>query len=202
MSSPIKRLFVNGFPSLYGGAGTELHHQIIVWRKMGVEVHLIPSWDYHGEPLYNEMVSLGVIMHAPADWSAVQPGDPVLGFCNAGFLNALPEIRRHTKRTVFINCMTWLFPREKEAMQKGEIAMFLYQNEAVRQEAMPLGPNSMRNPFPLSGNAMRISSAAGASPARMPTNSRPTPCISTAHLNPPWRSAAFSSVLTRGAKPR
>ena len=138
MSSPIKRLFVNGFPSLYGGAGTELHHQIIVWRKMGVEVHLIPSWDYHGEPLYNEMVSLGVIMHAPADWSAVQPGDPVLGFCNAGFLNALPEIRRHTKRTVFINCMTWLFPREKEAMQKGEIAMFLYQNEAVRQEAMPV----------------------------------------------------------------
>lgn len=80
MSSPIRRLFVNGFPSLYGGAGTELHHQIIVWRKMGVEVHLIPSWDYHGEPLYNEMVSLGVIMHAPADWSAVQPGDPVLGF--------------------------------------------------------------------------------------------------------------------------
>lgn len=65
MSSPIKRLFVNGFPSLYGGAGTELHHQIIVWCKMGVEVHLIPSWDYHGEPLYNEMVSLGVIMHAP-----------------------------------------------------------------------------------------------------------------------------------------
>ena len=136
MSSPIRRLFVNGFPSLYGGAGTELHHQIIVWRKMGVEVHLIPSWDYHGEPLYNEMVSLGVIMHAPADWSAVQPGDPVLGFCNAGFLNALPEIRRHTKRTVFINCMTWLFPREKEAMQKGEIAMFLYQNEAVRQEGV------------------------------------------------------------------
>ena len=138
MSSPIKRLFVNGFPSLYGGAGTELHHQIIVWRKMGVEVHLIPSWDYHVDRLYNEMVSLGVIMHAPADWSAVQPGDPVLGFCNAGFLNALPEIRRHTKRTVFINCMTWLFPREKEAMQKGEIAMFLYQNEAVRQEAMPV----------------------------------------------------------------
>ena len=62
----------------------------------------------------------------------------MLGFCNAGFLNALPEIRRHTKRTVFINCMTWLFPREKEAMQKGEIAMFLYQNEAVRQEAMPV----------------------------------------------------------------
>ncbi|MGN0258006.1 MAG: hypothetical protein ACI4CA_06525, partial [Bacteroides sp.] len=90
MSTQIKRVFVNGFPSLYGGAGTELHHQIIVWRKLGMEVHLVPSWDYHAEPLYNEMVTLGVIMHAPGDWTAVQPGDPVLGFCNAEFLNSLP----------------------------------------------------------------------------------------------------------------
>lgn len=138
MSIPIKRLFVNGFPSLYGGAGTELHHQILVWRKLGVEVHLIPSWDYHKEPLYNEMVNLGVIMHAPGDWSPIQPGDPVLGFCNAEFLNALPDIRKHTKRTVFVNCMTWLFPKEKEAVQKGEIAMLLYQNEPVRQNLMPI----------------------------------------------------------------
>lgn len=76
MSSPIRRLFVNGFPSLYGGAGTELHHQIIVWRKMGVEVHLIPSWDYHGEPLYNEMVSLGVIMHAQRTGRPSNPATP------------------------------------------------------------------------------------------------------------------------------
>lgn len=138
MSNQIKRVFVNGFPSLYGGAGTELHHQIIVWSKLGMEVHLVPSWDYHTEPLYNEMVNLGVIMHAPGDWSAVQPGDPVLGFCNAEFLNSLPAIRRRTKRTVFVNCMTWLFDKEKEAMQNGDIAMFLYQNEAVRQNVMPI----------------------------------------------------------------
>lgn len=138
MSLPIQRLFVHGFPSLYGGAGTELHHQILAWLHMGVEVHLIPSWDCHGEALYGEMVSLGVRLHAPLDWSCLQPGDPVLGFCNAEFLNALPQIRRFTRRTVFVNCMTWLFEREKEAMQRGEIAMFLYQNEAVRQRVMPL----------------------------------------------------------------
>ena len=84
---------------------------------MGVEVHLIPSWDYHGEPLYNEMVSLGVIMHAPADWSAVQPGDPVLGFCNAGFLNALPEIRRHTHS--FHQLHDVAFPQGKGGHAKG-----------------------------------------------------------------------------------
>ena len=137
MNTDIQRIFVHGFPSLYGGAGTELHHQIIVWRKLGLQVHLIPSWECIREPLYEEMVRLGVIMHAPCDWECLRPGDPILSFCNADFLRALPEIRKHTRRTIFVNCMTWLFNKEKEAMQKGQIAMFLYQNEAVRQSVMP-----------------------------------------------------------------
>lgn len=138
MSQSIQRLFVHGFPGKYGGAGTELHHQIIIWRKMGMEVHLIPPWDCLREPLYEDMVKLGVVIHAPCDWTCLEEGDPILGFCNAEFLEALPEMRRRTKRTIFVNCMTWLFDKEKEAMSKGEIAMFLYQNEAVRQNVMPV----------------------------------------------------------------
>ena len=138
MSCSLKKVFVHGFPGLYGGAGTELHHQIIAWRHMGLEVHLIPSWDYHMEPLYEEMVRLGVIMHAPCDWGALEPGDPVLGFCNAEFLDNLPAIRRRTRRTVFVNCMTWLFEKEKQRMAEGMIAMFLYQNEEVRRKNMPV----------------------------------------------------------------
>lgn len=138
MSKSIQKLFVHGFPGKYGGAGTELHHQIILWRKMGVEVHLIPSGDCFREPLYEDMVRMGVVVHAPCDWTCLEQGDPVLGFCSAEFLQALPEIRRFTKRTVFVNCMTWLFDKEKEAMAKGEIAMFLYQNETIRQKVMPI----------------------------------------------------------------
>jgi hypothetical protein len=126
-------LFVNGFPGLYGGAGTELHHQIIAWRHMGLEVHLVPTnGGWRGEPLYQEMCGLGVTIHECGDWSAVAPGDPVLGFCNADFLAALPLIRERTRRTVFLNCMTWLFGKEREAMSSGLIGMFLYQNEDVR----------------------------------------------------------------------
>lgn len=36
-------LYIIGFPSLYGGAGAELYHQIKVWKQMGVEMHLIPT---------------------------------------------------------------------------------------------------------------------------------------------------------------
>ncbi len=139
MSRALKRIFVHGFPSLYGGAGTELHHQMIVWRKMGMDVHLIPTGDgFYPEGLYVELLRLGVVIHAADDWTALEPGDPVMGFCNSEFLDAIPEIRKHTKRTVFVNCMTWLFDKEKELMKEGLIAMSLYQNEEVRQKNMPL----------------------------------------------------------------
>lgn len=139
MGRELKRIFVHGFPSLYGGAGTELHHQIIVWREMGMEVHLIPTGDgFYPEGLYLELVRLGVVIHAQEDWSVLEPGDPVLGFCNGEFLDAIPRIRERTRRTVFVNCMTWLFNKEKELMKQGAIAMFLYQNEEVRQKNMPV----------------------------------------------------------------
>jgi hypothetical protein len=135
MSAPT-RLFVHGFPGLYGGASTELHHQILVWRHLALEVHLIPFWDSFSEPLLPEMKELGVIVHPPNNFTAVEPGDPVLGFCSSEFLAALPEIRQRTSRTIFANCMTWLFDREREAMASGLISMFLYQNESIRLKQM------------------------------------------------------------------
>lgn len=132
------RVFVCGFPGLYGGASTELHHQIAVWLALGMEVHLIPnSHGYEQEPLYPEMLSSGVVVHRCNEWEALRPGDPVLGFCSADFLANLGEIRRRTRRTVFLNCMTWLFDAEKQRAANGEIAMFLYQNEDVRTKQMP-----------------------------------------------------------------
>lgn len=139
MNERIRRIFIHGFPCLYGGAGTELHHQIIVWRHMGMEVHLIPSQEsYLNEPLFPEMLKRDVIVHSTNDWSALEEGDPIIGFCNSEFLENLPAIRKHTKRTVFVNCMTWLFDKEKELMKEGQIAMFLYQNDEVREKNMPI----------------------------------------------------------------
>ena len=102
---------------------------------MGIEVHLIPTNSgFPNEPLLPEMEEMGVKIHGFNDFGAVEPGAPVLGFCNAEFLQALPEIRRRTRRTVFLNCMTWLFEKEREAMARGEIGMFLYQNPAVLEK--------------------------------------------------------------------
>jgi hypothetical protein len=135
--SDIRKIFVHGFPGLYGGAGTELHHQILVWLHLGLEVHLIPSWPAFTEPLYPEMIERGVVVHNPNDFSALNSGDPIFGFCNGEFLDSLPVIRGKTRRTIFLNCMTWLFDKERECMSNGHIAMFLYQNEEVLKKHRP-----------------------------------------------------------------
>lgn len=132
MSPPI---YVYGFPGLYGGAATELHHQIPIWQHLGVTVHLIPATSgYLREPLYPEMLASGVVVHGHDEFSAITRDAPVLGFCSAGFLDKLDAIRAHSTNTVFVNCMTWLFEREKQRMAEGKIRTFLYQNDDVRMK--------------------------------------------------------------------
>ena len=131
-------LYIVGFPSLYGGAGAVLDHQVRVWETLGVSLHFIPTQkNVRKAALYGEMTERGHMIHDAYDWSVIPEGAPVISFCNEDFLAALPEIRRRTRRTVFVNCMTWLFGKEKEAMSRGDIALFLYQNDKVWQNVMP-----------------------------------------------------------------
>ena len=133
------KVFVYGFPSHYGGAGTELHHQIILWLGMGIDVHLVPAHaGFRAEPLYREMLAAGVVVHEHNEFSAIERDAPVLGFCNAEFLENLDRIRAYSTNTVFANCMTWLFDLEKRRMAEGKIRTFLYQNPEVREAQAPL----------------------------------------------------------------
>lgn len=103
-----------------------------------MEIHFIPTQDdVQKNPLYSEMAARGSTIHNAFDWSVIPDGAPVISFCNQEFLNSLPEIRQRSRRTIFVNCMTWLFGKEKEAMQRGDIALFLYQNENVKTNLMP-----------------------------------------------------------------
>lgn len=79
-------LYIIGFPSLYGGAGAELYHQIKVWGHLGVEMHLIPTQkNAHRAELYLEMVGQGVTVHEGYDWSAIPEGAPVISFAMRSF---------------------------------------------------------------------------------------------------------------------
>ena len=103
-------LYIVGFPSLYGGAGAELYHQVRAWETLGVVLHFIPTQkNVRKAALYGEMTERGHVIHDAYDWAAIPEDAPVISFCNEDFLTALPEIRRRTRRTVFVNCMTLSF---------------------------------------------------------------------------------------------
>jgi hypothetical protein len=92
---------VHGFSSLYGGAGTELHHQILAWLKMKLRVPIIPTnAGYKGEALYQPLLAAGVTVHECDQFAAIKKDAPVLGFCNAEILGYMPGFDKRSEGKV------------------------------------------------------------------------------------------------------
>lgn len=131
------RLGIVGYPSRLGGADTELDHQMRLWATMGVQMHVV-----HTGQLDANLKALklherpNVTVHEPRDWKALN-GMPVISFCNGGFLDALPEIRRHASAVIWVNCMSWLFDMEKIRHKEGLIDVFIYQTRRAQMLMEP-----------------------------------------------------------------
>lgn len=68
------------------------------------------------------------------DFSAITPNDAIINFCSDQFLSNLDVITEQTKRVVFVNCMTWLFDKEKLQARNTKIRHHLYQRPQVRDD--------------------------------------------------------------------
>lgn len=117
---------------------TELSAQMEIWTKMGIEVHLIHHSEYSqtAKDVFPEMRASGYKIHAPKDWSKID-GMPCISYCAGPALEQLDQIRNHTELFVFVNCMTWLFDKEKERVTQGLITHELYQRRQVMSKLYP-----------------------------------------------------------------
>ncbi len=133
----MRRLFIVGHPGMYGGAATELHHQILLWLKIkDLELHIIPTYNnYESEILYQDMIDRGIVYRKPKDYSVISKNDAVINFCSKFFLNDLPLIHQKTKKIAFVNCMTFVFGKELQLAKKNYISHYLYQRQAVMEES-------------------------------------------------------------------
>ncbi|HEU4730021.1 MAG TPA: UDP-N-acetylglucosamine 2-epimerase, partial [Kofleriaceae bacterium] len=131
-----RELWVAGFPSPYGGADTELDHQIALWRRNDVDVHLVPMFgaDDHTRA---RMLARGCHVHAYRD--DIFRGKRVVSFCNGEFLAHLPRImaRGRPAQVIWFNCMTWLFDAEREAHRQGWIDVFGFVSAYQRAQLEP-----------------------------------------------------------------
>ena len=129
-------LCVIGYPSRLGGADTELDHQIHCWQAMGIKVHLCHTGILDDNLRSMRMADRGCVIHKPCDWRSIE-GMHCISFCNGGFLDHLPQIRRYVRTTTFVNCMTWNFPRELEMQEQGLIDFHLYQTHHALERVSP-----------------------------------------------------------------
>lgn len=131
-----REIWVAGFPSAYGGADTELDHQIDLWRDHGVEVHLVPM--FGATPRMKESaLGRGCAIHAYRD--DIFRDRTVVSFCNGNFLDRLPAIMSAGRpaKVIWFNCMTSLFDAERIAHQNGWIDLFGFVSEYQRRCLAP-----------------------------------------------------------------
>ena len=131
-----REIWVAGYPSLFGGADTELDHNIDLWRAHSIDVHLVPLGDCDLKA--KKRCDLrGCITHR------YQPGifkdRFVVSFCNGAFLKWLPQIveEGRPRLTAWFNCMTWTFPDEIEAHRNGWIDFHGFVSKYQRRILLP-----------------------------------------------------------------
>jgi hypothetical protein len=135
-SKPKKEIWVCGYPGAVGGAGTELDHQIDLWRMHDVEVNLCSV--VGEEPHFRESCTKrGCKTHEY--YPEIFRDKIVVSYCNDVFLMKMPEIVAYGKPrlTVWFNCMTWVFDYEIEAHKRGWIDIFGFQTQHQRSMLVP-----------------------------------------------------------------
>ncbi len=133
------KIFVLGYPGAMGGANTECWHTAKVWRQSGIEATFIPTWGCD-QSWETKLAGIGCpTIHAGRpDALARVPGfagSIVVGMCNDEVMNCRDFLKNLGCRLVWVNCMTFMFPREIDAMRKhGPADAYVFQSAYQRSE--------------------------------------------------------------------
>lgn len=143
-------VFVIGYPSTVGGAGTELWHTLKLWRGGGIDVTLIPTWGGCSDEWRKRVDGLGCktlnAHHTPRDPNTMRlsevpglEGSPVVSFCGGSFLKDGAAILKQVgAKLVWVNCMTFLFNDERIFYDRhGLFDAWVFQSEYQRSRLEP-----------------------------------------------------------------
>jgi hypothetical protein len=126
-------VFVIGYPGDVGGANTECWHTVKLWRRAGLDVTLIPTWQ--ADPRWRDRldaIGCKTIEVAPKDLGSVPGlrGATAVSFCNEHFLMHAPRFCDLGCRLVWVGCMCWLFAAERwHYSRRGPFDAYVFQSE-------------------------------------------------------------------------
>lgn len=134
--------FVIGYPSYLGGADTELWHMLRTVCPSGIDISLIPTWHAAADwrQRCDEIGVRTIEVSGRGGFSRVEgvAGATVLSFCNGEFLANADVFREIDCRIVWIGCMTWMFPAERQHYdQHGPFDAYVFQSEFQQSKLFP-----------------------------------------------------------------
>ena len=133
--------FVCGYPSMIGGANTELWHSVKLWRRFGAEVTLIPTWK--ADPAWRPPLGRDRLPHLREQPRRLQnvpglAGSVVVSLCNTRFLAAAERFRQLGCNIVWLGCMNWLFPEERLHYRRcGVFDRHVFQSRYQHEQLCP-----------------------------------------------------------------
>jgi glycosyltransferase involved in cell wall biosynthesis len=128
-------IWVSGSPSFVGGADTELFHQIILWRRHGIRVHIVPTCD--PDPRIRAFVA-GLGCRIEKYSSGIFKDKFVVSYCNGqALLNLLNDAKNRPRAFVWFNCMTWTTRQELDALRQGLITHLGFVSDYQKNLLLP-----------------------------------------------------------------
>lgn len=133
-----------GTPGTYAGANTESWHTIQLWRHMGWQVNVIPTWSI--DPWWKrKLENLGCTVHeVPGPDVILDVPDIqesiVVGMCNDQFLKCSQNLRTKGRcKLVWLNCMCWIFDEEiKHYSAFGPFHRYIFQSKYQESCLLPM----------------------------------------------------------------
>lgn len=135
------KVFLFGYPGDYGGACTEVWHVVRLWKSIGIDFALIPTWS-PCEKWLAECNRLGIetIVSSPESLHTVDglENGIAVSFCNDRYLAVFGQLKEMGCKNVWANCMTFLFEKEKEVFASfGLPDAFIWQSLFQKAEIEP-----------------------------------------------------------------
>jgi len=129
---------VLGFPLAVGGANSECGHTVLLWRRAGIKVTIIPTWHLDDDaPWTRRLLDAGCrIIETNADNLHAVPGlagGIVSGWCNYHVCDAWDELQRLGCKVVWSPCMTTQ-PFERRTFRRKQPAALHLESEYQRSQ--------------------------------------------------------------------
>lgn len=132
-----EKVYLIGTPGAYAGATVEAWHLVRLWRRVGIDVHVVPTWGID-ERWKGKIEAEGCIVHL-ADESTLLDvpgirGAVTVGLCNKAYLKNIPRLYGAGCKIVWLNCMTFTFKEEVEFFNNYPPHMMVYHTQFQKTE--------------------------------------------------------------------